>query len=320
MIGVAEHCRALRPRSHQSAALTMRSRVGYVESRRLYPGFGGSDVVRRPKDLEEVATRTKIRESFPAIPLEAVATPAREVGNFFAVSLDILVQMVRPPFAWREFIEQSWFVARVAMVPAILLSIPFNAFAVFLLNALLVELGAADVGGATAGLACVTQIAPIVTVLVVAGAGATAMCADLGSRTIREELDAMRVMGLDPVGALLVPRIAALTLNAFLLNAITTATGLASDYAFTVYFQHVTPGAFASSLTLLAGLRETLIATGKSVLFGLAAGLIACYKGISVGGGPQGVGNAVNETVVFSFMALFMIDVVLTAMNAKVTS
>ncbi len=267
-----------------------------------------------------MAALTEVQKSRSTAAIEVAAKPAREIGNFFAVSLDIFVQMFRQPFAWREFVDQTLFVARVAILPAILLSIPFNAFAVFQLNALLVELGAADLGGATAGVACVTQIAPMVTVLVVAGAGGTAMCADLGARTIREEIDAQRVMGMDPVRTLLVPRVAALTVNALLLNSITTATGLTADYAFTVYLQDVTPGAFASSLTLLVGLRESVIAIIKAVLFGIAAGLIACYKGITVGGGPQGVGNAVNETVVFSFMTLFAINIVLTAMNAQMAS
>lgn len=247
----------------------------------------------------------------------AVAKPAREVGKFFALSLDILVQMVRPPFAWREFLIQSWFVARVSIVPAIALSLPFNAFVIFLFNVLLIELGSADFSGAAATLTCITQIGPVVTVLVVAGAGATSMCADLGSRTIREELDAMRVMGINPVQALLAPRVAALTLNALLLVSITIVVGVASDYVFAVYVQHVTPGAFAASLTLLTGLRETLIAVAKAILFGMSAALIACYKGVSVGGGPQGVGNAVNETVVFTFMALFVINLLLTGVNAQ---
>lgn len=52
-----------------------------------------------------------------------------------------------------------------------------------------------------------------------------------------------------------------------------------------------------------------LISLAKAALFGLAAGMIACYKGIEVGGGPVGVGNAINRTVVFSFMAFFLIDV-----------
>jgi phospholipid/cholesterol/gamma-HCH transport system permease protein len=246
-----------------------------------------------------------------------LAKVTRNVGGFFALSLDIIVQTVRPPFPWGEFIIQSWFVARVSIVPAIALSIPFNAFTVFLFNVLLVDIGAADFSGAAASLTCIEQIGPVTAVLVVAGAGATAMCADLGARTIREELDAMRVMGLDPVRMLLVPRLAALTLNAFLLIGIANVIGIAGDYVFSVYFQHVTPGAFAASLTVLTGLRQVIVSIAKAVLFGAAAGCIACYKGVTVVRGPAGVGNAVNETVVLSFIALFIINMVLTAIDAQ---
>ncbi|WP_459974865.1 MlaE family ABC transporter permease [Mycobacterium sp. MUNTM1] len=227
--------------------------------------------------------------------------------------------MVRPPWSWREFIHQAWFVARVSIVPTIFLSIPFNALAVFIINVLLVEIGAADASGAGAALASVAYIGPITTVLVVAGTGATAMCADLGARTIREELDAMRVMGIDPVQRLLVPRVLALCLNGLLLNAINTIVGLVGSFFFSVYFQHVTPGAWAASLTLLVKIADVIIAFFKAALFGLVAGTIACYKGVTVGGGPQGVGNAVNETVVYTFMALFVINIVLVAVGTKVT-
>ena len=64
---------------------------------------------------------------------------------------------------------------------------------------------------------------------------------------------------------------------------------------------------------------EVIVALCKAALFGLAASLIACYKGITVGGGPAGVGNAVNETVVFSFVALFVINVIVTAVGFQVT-
>jgi phospholipid/cholesterol/gamma-HCH transport system permease protein len=241
------------------------------------------------------------------------------VGAFFALSLDILMQMVRPPFAWREFIHQAWFVARVSIFPAIFLAIPLSALPIFIINVLLVEIGGADASGTGAALASVVYIGPVAAVLVVAGTGATAMCADLGARTIREEIDAMRVMGINPVQRLLVPRVLALALNGMLLNSIITVVGLVTDYFFSVYFQHVNPGAFAASLTLLVGLTETLIAFGKALVFGLVAGLIACYKGVTVGGGPQGVGNAVNETVVYTFMALFVINLVLTAITTKAT-
>jgi phospholipid/cholesterol/gamma-HCH transport system permease protein len=248
-----------------------------------------------------------------------IAKPMRAVGGFFAMTLDTMVQMFKPPFAFREFLLQTWFVARVSILPTLMLSIPFTVLAVFILNILLVEFGAADFSGSGAALGAITQIGPVVTVLVVAGAGATAMCADLGARTIREELDAMRVMGINPIQALVVPRVWAGTLVALMLNSLVAVVGIAGGFVFSVFVQHVTPGAFVAGMTLLTGLPEIIISLCKAALFGMAASLIACYKGTSVGGGPAGVGNAVNETVVFSFMALYLINVIVTAVGVKAT-
>ncbi|BBX19398.1 ABC transporter permease [Mycolicibacterium duvalii] len=242
-----------------------------------------------------------------------VLRPIRSVGGFYAMALDTLVAMVKPPFAWREFFLQTWFVARVAVVPTLFMAIPFTVLVVFTLNVLLTEFGATDFSGTGAAGAAVTEIGPIVTVLVVAGTGATAMCADLGARTIREELDALRVMGVDPVHRLVVPRVLAATLVAVSLVSLVTFVGLVGSFAFAVFVQHVTPGAFVAGLTLFTGLPEILLGLVKGALFGTAAALIACYKGMSVRRGPQGVGNAVNETVVYAFIALFVINIVATA-------
>lgn len=245
--------------------------------------------------------------------------PLRSIGGFFALALDIVVTMFKPPFAWREFLDQMLFIARVSLVPAISMSIPYVVITVFIFNTLLVDFGAADFSGTGAALATVNQIGPFVTVLVVAGAGASAVCADLGARTIREELDAMRVMGIDPVQALLVPRTLAATAVAFLLSSVVTLTGLTGGFFFSVFFQHVTPGGFVASLTLITGVADVVTSMIKATLFGLTAGLIACYQGVSVSRGPAGVGNAVNETVVFSFVLLFVINIVVTAIQFQVT-
>jgi phospholipid/cholesterol/gamma-HCH transport system permease protein len=253
-----------------------------------------------------------------SVPSSVVGKPVRAVGGFFAMSMDTFVLIFKPPFAWREFLAQIWFVARVSLVPTLLMSIPFCTQVIFSLNVLLVDLGAADLSGVGASLGIVNQIGPLVDVLVVAGAGATAMCADLGARTIREELDAMRVMGINPIQALVVPRVLAGTVVALMLFALVTLAGLTGSFFFSVYMQNVTPGAWAASLTLLTGMSDVIVAMIKSMLFGLAASLIACYKGITVGGGPQGVGNAVNETVIFAFMALFAVNVLMTAVGVQV--
>jgi len=148
---------------------------------------------------------------------------------------------------------------------------------------------------------------------VISGAAATAMCADLGARTIREELDAMRTMGIDPIQRLVVPRVMAITVNALLLNGIVCFTGLTGDYLFGVYIQNVTPGPFAATLTLLAGTSDVIVSFVKAALFGLIGGLIACYKGLHPGSGPAGVGNAVNETVVYTILATVLCGALVTA-------
>jgi phospholipid/cholesterol/gamma-HCH transport system permease protein len=253
------------------------------------------------------------------ITLATASKPAVAVGGFFALAWETLLLIPRRPFALREFFVQSWFVARVSLLPTLMLAIPYTVLVVFTFNILLLEFGAADFCGTTAAFATVTQVGPIVTVLVVAGAGATAMCADLGARTIREELDALRVMGINPVQALVVPRVLAATLVAVLLSSVVITVGLAGGFFFSVFVQHVTPGAYVAGMTVLTRLPDMILAIIKAALFGLAAALIACYKGTSVGGGPAGVGNAVNETVVYTFVALFAINIIATAVGVKVT-
>jgi len=243
----------------------------------------------------------------------------RGLGKFSAFSLDAFLAMLRPPFAGREFLEQCWFIIRVSMMPTLLLVIPFVVLATFTFNVLLVEFGAADLSGTGTALAAVNQIGPFVTVLVVAGSGAAAMCADLGARTIRDELDALRVMGVDPMRALVAPRVLAATLVALMLSSLVTLMGLTGGFLFAVFFQHVTPGAFAASLTLITGVSDVLVSMVKATSFGLIAGLIGCYQGTHVGGGPAAVGNAVNETVVYSFTLLFIVNAVLTAVGFEVT-
>lgn len=255
------------------------------------------------------------------MPQRQLAVPLQGIGGLFAMSVDAIKFIVRGPFQWREFLDQSWFVARVSMAPTLLVAIPFTVLVSFTLNILLRELGAADLSGAGAAFGAVTQVGPMVTVLIVAGAGATAMCADLGSRTIREEIDAMEVLGINPVQRLVTPRMLASGLVALLLNSLVVIIGISGGYFFSVFVQDVNPGAFAAGITLLTGIPEVVISCIKAALFGLIAGMVACYRGLTIsGGGAKAVGNAVNETVVYAFMALFVVNVVVTAIGIQVTS
>jgi phospholipid/cholesterol/gamma-HCH transport system permease protein len=225
--------------------------------------------------------------------------------------------LFRPPLEWRELVLQCWFLLRVTILPTIMAAIPLTVLLTFTLNVLLAEFGAADISGAGAALGAVTQLGPLTTVLVVAGAGSTAICADLGARTIREEIDALEVMGIDPIRRLVLPRVLAATIVATLLNSLVVIVGLVGGFAFSVYLQDVSAGAYLSTLTLITGLPEVVIATVKAVSFGLIAGLVGCYRGLTVSGGAKGVGTAVNETVVLCVIALYAVNVVLTTIGVR---
>jgi phospholipid/cholesterol/gamma-HCH transport system permease protein len=252
------------------------------------------------------------------------ANPVRStvegLGGFYAMCLDAALALVRTPFQWKEFLEQTMFIARVSLVPTILVAVPLCTNIVFLLNNLLLEIGAGDMAGAAAFLGSIREIGPIVTVLVVAGAGATAICADLGARTIRDEIDAIRVMGIDPIARLVVPRVLASTLVAILLNPLVAAVGITGGYLFSVYLQHITPGLYVVNLSLLSkGVVEIVFSEIKAAVFGLLAGLVACHRGLTVSGGPKGVGDAVNQTVVLCFVLLFVANTIITAVFLQVT-
>jgi len=241
-----------------------------------------------------------------------LAKPLRGVGGFFAMSVDTLMLLPRKPFAWREFVRQTWFVARVSLLPTLLLAMPFSVLLVFTFNILLTEFGAADFSGSGAAYGTVTQIGPTVTVLVVAGAGATAMCADLGARTIREEIDAMIVLGLNPLRRLVAPLLVAGVLASALLNLVVIFVCIFSAYVFDLAALHGTKGSFFGSFTQFATMSDFITSEIKASIFGLTAVLIAAYKGLNARRGPTGVGEAVNQAVVITGIVLFAINLIVT--------
>jgi phospholipid/cholesterol/gamma-HCH transport system permease protein len=242
----------------------------------------------------------------------------RETGSFVAFALDTQSALFRRPFQIRELIQQAWFIASVTILPTALVSIPFGAVIALQLGTLTRQLGAQSFTGAASVLAVIREASPIVTALLIAGAGGSAICADLGARKIREEIDAMQVLGIDPIQRLVVPRVIACMLVAVLLNGLVSVVGVCGGYFFNVIVQGGTPGAYLASFTALAQLPDLYAGEFKALVFGLIAALVASYKGLNAGGGPKGVGDAVNQSVVITFLLLFFANFVLTAIYFQI--
>src|SRR6201986_3116906 len=229
-----------------------------------------------------------------------VLAPVGTAGKLFAFGLDVGRGIFRRPFQFREFIQQAWFIASVTIIPTALVAIPFGG--------LIKQFGAQSFTGSASVLAVVREAGPIATSLLIAGAGGSAIAADLGARKIREELDAKMVLGIDPIQRLVVPRVLACMLVSVFLNGLVSVVGVAGGYVFNVILQHGTPGAYLASFTALAQLPDLWQGMAKALVFGLIAAIVASYKGMNAGGGPKGVGDAVNESVVVTFILLFVVN------------
>jgi phospholipid/cholesterol/gamma-HCH transport system permease protein len=242
----------------------------------------------------------------------------RQAGRLFALFLDVARLTFKRPFQIREFIEQSWFIASVTIVPTSLVAIPFGAVIALQLGSLATQIGAQSFVGAASVLAIVREASPIVCALLISGAGGSAICADLGSRKIRDEIDAMEVLGISPIQRLVVPRVLGCMLVSTALNGLVCVVGVAGGYFFNVILQHGTPGAYLASFSALAQLPDLWTGEIKALIFGLIAGVVASYKGLNAGGGPKGVGDAVNQSVVITFLLLFVVNFVITAVYFQV--
>ncbi|HEY2430963.1 MAG TPA: ABC transporter permease [Acidimicrobiales bacterium] len=228
----------------------------------------------------------------------------------FALALESVRLVVRRPFPLSEFLEQCWFLAKVCTLPVILISIPFGIVIALEVGGFLQQIGAQSQLGAAMVLAVIREQSPVATALIIAGAGGSAMTADLGSRRIRDEISAMEVMGVNPIQRLVLPRILAATVIALLLEAVTAIAGIGGGLFFGVQVLHVTSSSFFSGFNELSQLADLQTAVVKVIAFGFISAMVACYKGMTVKGGAKGVGDAVNQAVVITFILLFFVNFV----------
>jgi phospholipid/cholesterol/gamma-HCH transport system permease protein len=245
-----------------------------------------------------------------------VDSSLQTLGRFFELTVQafiyLITDLIRLRHPWRDTINQAWFIVSVTAIPALLVSIPFGVIVAVQTGNFIQQVGASSVSGAAGGLGVIRQGAPIVAALLLGGAAGSAVATDLGARTIREEVDAMRVMGIDPVQRLVTPRLAAIVFVAPVLCAFIIFMGLAAGYAINVGFQSGTPGSYIASFASFASVADVAVAIAKTWLFGVVVILVACQRGLETKGGARGVADAVNASVVIGVVAVFVLNLLIT--------
>src|SRR5690606_20426272 len=218
-----------------------------------------------PTDLEQAIADAKgLWQRHPQRSLETL-------GRQVTLGRDALIETIRAIFTRRfpfqEFIKQCAFMANVSAAPTVFVAIPIAVVVSIQVGALVNQVGATTFIGAVAGLGIIRQGAPLVTSLMIAGAVGAAICADLGSRTIREEIDVMMVMAVGRVRRLVAPRLVAAVLVSMLLCGFIVFVGFATAYMFNVYAQSGTPGSFIGSFASFAVANDLIVALVKAAVF-----------------------------------------------------
>ncbi|WP_429419211.1 MlaE family ABC transporter permease [Nocardia sp. GAS34] len=245
-------------------------------------------------------------------PKRSLETFGRQITMGIAAVAELFVSIFRRRFPFGEFVRQCAFMSSVAAAPTLLVAIPIGVIVSIQVGSVAGQVGATSFIGAANGLGIIQQGAPLVTSLMIAGAVGSAICADLGSRTIREEIDAMKVMGVDPMRRLVAPRLGAAMLVSVLLCGFVVFVGFLTGYIFNIFAQNGTPGSYIGTFASFAVTTDLLVALVKSLIFGLLAAIIACDTGLNTRGGPGGVANSVNTAVVLSAVMLFGVNLIVT--------
>lgn len=160
--------------------------------------------------------------------------------------------------------------------------------------------------GGIINLSVVKQIGPVLAAVMIAGRVGGAVSAEIGTMRVTDQLDALRVMGTDPIRHLVVPRVVACVIMVPVLTVVSDLMGMIGGWLVVVVGLRVQASAywqfsadFVTSFDVFTGL-------AKAATFGLLIGLISCYKGFTCKAGAAGVGKAATDAFVASFIAIII--------------
>ncbi|WP_307850331.1 MULTISPECIES: ABC transporter permease [unclassified Saccharopolyspora] len=246
--------------------------------------------------------------------LRGAEKPLVQAGEIVQLLIAVVWSAIRHPVGyWGAVRDQMFSLLKLCWVPMAVSTTAFGLAApglqggnIFLIFGIPERLGAFFI------MASVREFAPWINAMVVAGVVGTAMTADLGARRIREEIDAMEVLGVDPVRDLIVPRVLAVAIMTGFMDLVALVFGIVGGYIAAIFVLGADNAAFFASFFDNATTPDIWGSVAKTTIFGVIIGVVCCYKGLHVQGGPIGVGRAVNQAVVSAFAAIWVVNYLFT--------
>jgi len=238
-----------------------------------------------------------------------------DLGRLGRFTGRVLRAMASPPLRFRAFLDEVYKLGVLSLV-----IIGVSGFAVGMVLGLqgyntLARFGAANSLGAVVGLSLIRELGPVLTALLATGRAGSATAAEIGTMVATEQLDGLRMMAVDPVHLVVMPRAIAMTVVMPLLSALFIVTGLGGGYLVGVPLMGVDAGAYVSGLQSAVDFRDDVLGSAlKAVIFGVLVGLIATYRGYSSAPTSAGVSAATTTTVGMGAGSILISDYFITAL------
>jgi phospholipid/cholesterol/gamma-HCH transport system permease protein len=176
------------------------------------------------------------------------------------------------------------------------------------------KLGATDLVASLVAFSVLREIGPLITAVIVIGRSGSSITAELGTMKVAEEIEALNVMGIDPVKFLVVPRLLSMVIMMPILTVIGEGVGLFAGWLISVLSLHLDPIFYVTNSIAAVEQKDLFTGLLKAVVFGTVVGTVGCYYGMQVEGGAEGVGKATTKSVVTSLTLMLAADALLTTL------
>lgn len=242
------------------------------------------------------------------------------VGEYMILIFGVIAVVFRRPPSW-VLIRDQMFEIGVMSLPVVAIT-GFSTGMVLAAQSFfqLSDKGLASATGLMVAKAMFVELGPVLTAFMITGRVGAAMCAELGTMRVTEQIDAMRSMAVNPYRYLIAPRFIAGTLMLPLLSVFSSLMGILGGFLVAVGYYHMSANSFLDPLPIHITAYDFLSGIIKATVFGMIIVSISCYKGLTTRGGAAGVGRATTNSVVICYSVILIVNFLLTlGLNSSYT-
>lgn len=237
-----------------------------------------------------------------------------DIGESGIMLGQVFWRIARGKIDWREVLHHLN-TAGIGSLPIVALSASFigMAISVQLAREIVSRYGADYLVGGFIALTMIRELAPVFVCVVIAGNIGAAMTAEIGTMKVTDQIDAMKVFRIDPLDYLVVPRIVSTLIAGLVLTSFGAALALISGQLFSEFMVGVPPAVFWDSVRFTTTMTDVNNMLIKALVFSIAIAIIASSNGLKTQGTSEAVGNSTTRTVVWSLLAIFILNYIVTS-------